>query len=273
MAYVDHLRALTWSIADFRPLRLAGATVGYLHHDHARLLAGHPELRADGDGFAVRAEGLERLGLALHQAGVIGAPRGEPYAVASRFAGPELARVDRSAAVALGVLSTGVHVNGVVWRPDGPHLWIARRSATKATYPGKLDNIVAGAVAAGHDALSTLVKECGEEAGIPPDLAATARPAGAVTYAAAVERGLRRDLLYVFDLSLPEGVQPRPVDGEVESFTLMPAAEVARIVETSDRFKFNVNLVILDFLVRHGLIRPSHPDYPEIVAGLRAPVP
>lgn len=40
---------------------------------------------------------------------------------------------------------TGVHVNGFVTLPDGSQeLWVARRSATKPTWPGKLDHIAAG---------------------------------------------------------------------------------------------------------------------------------
>lgn len=38
----------------------------------------------------------------------------------------------------------------------------------------------------------------------------------------------------------------------------------------TDDFKFNVNLVIIDFLIRHGLLRPDdEPDYVAIVHGLR----
>jgi hypothetical protein len=43
-------------------------------------------------------------------------------------------------------------------------------------------------------------------------------------------------------------------------------------VRDTDDFKFNVPLVILDFLVRHGWLRPEDPDYVEIVAGLRRDV-
>ena len=38
----------------------------------------------------------------------------------------------------------GVHVNGYTIKPDGSHMWIARRSKDKPTFPGKLDHIVAG---------------------------------------------------------------------------------------------------------------------------------
>ena len=41
----------------------------------------------------------------------------------------------------------------------------------------------------------------------------------------------------------------------------------------TDAFKLNCNLTIIDFLVRHGFITPEEPDYLEILAGLRAPLP
>jgi hypothetical protein len=48
---------------------------------------------------------------------------------------------------------------------------------------------------------------------------------------------------------------------------------VPRVLETvreTELFKFNVNLTIIDFAVRHGFIDPdSEPNYQEIVLGLR----
>lgn len=39
----------------------------------------------------------------------------------------------------------GVHINGYVTLPDGSkELWVAKRSSTKPTWPGKLDHIAAG---------------------------------------------------------------------------------------------------------------------------------
>ena len=78
-----------------------------------------------------------------------------------------LAQLDRGALPSFGVLAVGVHVNGLVRRPDGLHLWVARRAANKALDPGKLDHIVAGGVPAGLTPADTLVKEAEEEASIP----------------------------------------------------------------------------------------------------------
>jgi len=57
--------------------------------------------------------------------------------------------------------------------------------------------------------------------------------------------------------------------GEIESFALWPIERVARTVAETREFKDNCNLVIIDFLIRHGLIQPDDPDYVALVSGLR----
>lgn len=58
-------------------------------------------------------------------------------------------------------------------------------------------------------------------------------------------------------------------DGEVESFELMDIEKVKDIISSTDDFKDNCNLVIIDFMVRHGLLQPESPGYLDIVSGLR----
>ncbi len=41
----------------------------------------------------------------------------------------------------------------------------------------------------------------------------------------------------------------------------MPAAAVLERIRNSFDFKFNVNLVMLDFAVRHGILPPDDPEY------------
>jgi hypothetical protein len=52
--------------------------------------------------------------------------------------------MERSAAVLFGVLTFGVHLNMYTKCPNTGNIkmWIARRSATKPTWPGRLDNAV-----------------------------------------------------------------------------------------------------------------------------------
>jgi 8-oxo-dGTP pyrophosphatase MutT (NUDIX family) len=180
--------------------------------------------------------------------------RDEEFDVRARPDGPVLARIDRGAIPQFGIQATGVHVNGLVRRSDGVQLWIARRAMDKLLDPGKLDHIVAGGVPAGLDPAETLVKEAGEEAGMPPQLAAAAVHVGVISYAMERPEGLRRDLVHCYDLLLPEDFAPVAADGEVEAFELWPLARAFEAVRDTDDFKFNVNLVLIDLFIRQGLI-------------------
>jgi thiamine pyrophosphokinase len=165
------------------------------------------------------------------------------------------------------VISQGVHVNGFVRRPDGPHLWVGWRSATKPVAPGQMDHIVAGGIPAGLSPEECLVKEAAEEASLPPEVAARAVPVGRISYVMVNDEGLRRDVLHCYDLELPEGTIPRPQDDEVERFELWPARDLLRVVLEAGPVKFNVNLVLADFFLRHGLLDTLTPAE---VARLRA---
>ena len=147
-----------------------------------------------------------------------------------------------------------MHVNGLVRRADGLHVWIARRAADKLLDPGKLDHITAGGVPAGLTPEQTLVKEAAEEAAIPASLASQARHVATIGYAMERPEGLRRDLLHCYDLDLPEDFMPQAADGEVASFELWPIARVLQTVRDTDDFKFNVNLVLIDLFLRQGLV-------------------
>ena len=99
---------------------------------------------------------------------------------------------------------------------------------------------------------------------------ARAQPVGALTYTMEVPQGLRRDVLFVYDLTLPEDFYPVDQDGEHSSFSQMPATEALDRVAATDEFKFNVNLVIIDFAIRHGVLKPEHPEYLKLIRGLQS---
>lgn len=131
---------------------------------------------------------------------------------------------------------------------------------------------MAGGQPASLSIAENVAKECAEEAGVPASLVeAGASPAGVVSYASLSEeeKGCKRDVLFVFDLELPAGFVPEPCDGEVERFDLLPLDAAAALVARSDRFKDNCNLVLADFFIRHGVLRPDDEGYLELVAGLR----
>ncbi|MEX2642056.1 MAG: DUF4743 domain-containing protein [Acetobacterales bacterium] len=282
MAFLDHIRACNngGDRAGWLPFRVAGATVGTVRPEFASLLrAPDGPFRVDGQAVAVdealstpdmRSAAAGRFLHALAGQGHIRAWKGEPYPVLTGWGAALLMTLERAAAPYLGIRAFGLHVVGYVRKPDGPHLWIARRALDRATSPGKLDTIVAGGQPAGLSLSGNLVKESAEEAGMPAELARTARPAGTVSYVQRVPEGLRRDTLFVYDIEVPAGFLPVCADGENEGYELWPVAEVAARVRDTDDFKFNVSLVLIDFLIRHGVVTPDNePDYLRLVAGLR----
>jgi len=81
-------------------------------------------------------------------------------------------RIERSGIALFGFRAYGCHINGYIEDPDTHEIkmWIAQRSLTKQTFPGKLDNIVAGGIAFPYNPTETAIKECLEEASMPNEI-------------------------------------------------------------------------------------------------------
>jgi 8-oxo-dGTP pyrophosphatase MutT (NUDIX family) len=238
------------------PLFIGKARVGFVLPELADALAGFAAIRRTGEAVVLDdAAALDPIAEAVAAQG-FGRRRREMFDVRADTDpdGAVLTRIDRGALPAFGITATGVHVNGLVQRPDGVWLWVARRAANKALDPNKLDHIVAGGVCAGMTAAETLVKEAEEEAAIPAPLAATAQRVGTITYALERFEGLRRDRLICYDLWLPEDFVPHPADGEVAGFELWPLERALAAARETDDFKFNVTLVLIDLFLRCGMV-------------------
>ena len=237
------------------PFRMGSSLVGWVRRDFARALADFAPVSASADGVTLAAEAageLEGIARSLSVAGWF-RWRDEAFDVRAEPGGVVLGRVDRGALPAFGLLAEGVHVNGLVRRGGALFVWIARRAANKALDPGKLDHLVAGGVPAGMTPWETLIKEAAEEAGIGEEMAARAVKVSEIAYAMERPEGLRRDLLHCYDLFVPEDFVPHAADGEVEEFFLWPVERVLETVRETDRFKFNVNLVLIDLFRRNGV--------------------
>jgi 8-oxo-dGTP pyrophosphatase MutT (NUDIX family) len=248
--------------------RLGQVRVGWVKPGLAKALAAFPQVAANGTGVWLRdPAALAPIARTLSQQGHF-RWRNEAFDVRAVPDGPVLAQIDRGALPSFGVFAVGAHLNGLVHRPDGLHLWIAKRAENKALDPGKLDHITAGGVPAGLTPWQTLIKEAEEEAAIPPSLTSRARPVATIAYSMERAEGLRRDIVHCYDLDLPDSFIPRAADGEVAAFELCPLAEVLATVRDTDAFKFNVNLVLIDLFLRHGLI--AGPEAAEVRGALDA---
>ena len=283
MSYLDRIRAANkHDLGNFLPFRVNRVRVGCVKRSFAVTLARWPEvfrvdehcvsLAAALDGARVpaseRTRAVGEVLQTLREEGYIDGWRDELYPVNRGWSEAPFLLVERAAVPWLGVRGYGVHLNGFVRARDGLKMWIARRSLSKPTGPGKLDQMVAGGQPAGIGLYDNMMKECWEEAGIPVAVAGGAKAVGAISYALETRVGFRPDLIFNFDLELPEHFTPVNTDGEVEAFYLWSMAQVMEAVRDGDAFKFNCALVVIDFLVRHGYIAADDPDYSDIVEGL-----
>lgn len=279
MSFLDRIHECNdHDLSGFVPFETAGARVGWVRRGFADLLRPFDDVFALRDGrialadtlvdYDQRSRAVEAVLRQLAGQGHIPGWRDEPYPVGTGFTAPPLFQMERAAVPRFGVPAYGVHINGFTRRDGDIHMWIGRRAAGKATFPGMLDNMIAGGQPVGLGLAENVVKEAGEEAGVPPDLAQGAAPVGAISYCCESADGLKPDVMFCYDLELPADFIPRNSDGEISEFMLLPAAEVMEITAATNEFKFNCNLVNIDFFVRHGLLAPDHPDYVDILRGL-----
>ena len=282
MSFHDHIAACNnYDLARVVPLFAGNDRVGLLRRDNAAALRRFPDVFAVGDDrvsllargdVAAVSGAVDAVVDALVAEKRIPKSRSETFDVAPRWGAPVVFRLDRGAVPFFGTRAYGVHVNGYRRIGSMLDLWVGRRSPDKSVAPDKLDNLVAGGIGNGHGLQETLLKEGEEEASLPRGLTSRAVPAGAVSYRMENELGIRDDVLFAFDLEMPTDFVPKNQDGEIVHFELIPASAVLDRVRASDDFKFNVNLVILDFALRHGLLRPDDPEYLDVATGLHRPL-
>ncbi|KAJ8120305.1 hypothetical protein ONZ43_g2952 [Nemania bipapillata] len=202
--------------------------------------------------------------------------RAEPYRILGLEDRREV-RIARAGSAVFGVHTMGVHVLGFCRDNDGGmKLWIPRRSPTKQTFPGMLDNTVGGGLTADEDVVGCLAREAQEEASLPEAwVREHAKPVSTISYfsirderaGGPEEVGLLQPATQVlYDLELPADMVPQPLDGEVAEFLLWTPEKTIQALHEG-QFKLNSAVAWIDFFIRHGYINAQNePDYLELVA-------
>jgi isopentenyldiphosphate isomerase len=260
--------ARRFDAAAHRPFWIGAEQVGWIRASDVPLLARWPDvfeidrgsssarvtLAAAFNTVDLRSAALGSVIGALAAEGRIPGWRNETYAIRNAFDAPPLAYIERAASRFFGTMTYAVHLNGVVEYADGaPQLWIARRSDTKATDPGMLDNVVAGGIGWGFGIDATIVKECWEEAGIPEEIAARAVAGRTAHVLQSLPEGTQAEQIFIYDLALPADFAPRNQDGEVGEHRLARIDEVARWIEEG-ALTVDASLATLDCLLRRRWI-------------------
>ncbi|ACC69528.1 DUF4743 domain-containing protein [Paraburkholderia phymatum] len=246
------------------PFVIGDERVGWIRANGVPLLARWPDvfdidaqrvvLAPQFDTVDLRSAALGSVIGALAAEGRIPGWRDETYAIRNAFDAPPLAYIERAASRFFGTMTYAVHLNGVVeYVGRAPQLWIARRSETKATDPGMLDNVVAGGIGWGFSLAGTIVKECWEEAGIPEEIAARAVAGRTAHVLQSLPEGTQAEQIFIYDLALPEDFAPRNQDGEVGEHRLARIEDVAQAIEEG-AMTVDASLATLDCLLRRRWI-------------------
>jgi 8-oxo-dGTP pyrophosphatase MutT (NUDIX family) len=117
----------------------------------------------------------------------------------------------------------------------------------------------------------TVAKESWEEAGIPADLAATARAGGTVGIFREQPDGIQHETIFVHDLRLPIDFAPANQDGEAVEHRRVSLPEAARLIAIEsgpEAVTADAALVALDCLLRYGAV-PADSPYHAPLAALR----
>jgi 8-oxo-dGTP pyrophosphatase MutT (NUDIX family) len=172
-------------------------------------------------------QALQRWAERLRDAGFLPGYRDEAILVYGATEAQPLFRIERALLRPLGLLLRTVQLNVFVLEDRGLSIWVARRSATKAVDPGRLDCLVGGGIRGGDTPLATLLRECQEEAGIPRQLARRAIPVGVIDSIAAAGDAagavLHRERAMLYDLKVGPDFRPELLDGEIEEAALLEA--------------------------------------------------
>lgn len=190
--------------------------------------------------------------------------------------------VERFSSALFGVTQRGAHMFAYTYTPEGEmKVWIQRRAKHLYTYPGMLDATVAGGVKSGVSPFETMLAEAEEEASLPADLIRQhCRSRGILSHMGLTGKGFPGEqglvvpnIVYTYDIELPEDVVPTPRDDEVECFYAMTVQEVKAAL-LNEEFNPGPGAVLIDFLIRHSYLTPENePDLVEISMRLHRMLP
>jgi 8-oxo-dGTP pyrophosphatase MutT (NUDIX family) len=249
---------------DFLPIHflggaLAGEAIGHLNPEFipflresldkspiAYLSMGSNHLTIAKARPILLSESLAKLADRMHQGGFIPGWRHEDFAWIDQN-GHEYFRLERSAFRTFGFRSMATHINGYT---QSGNLWLGRRSETKQTDPGRLDNLAAGGIGADETPWINARRELWEEAGVPPQISDQIEPVGRIHMRRPIPgRGFHDEQLYIYDLELADNFVPTNHDGEVSGFIEISLSEAAARI-LADEFTSDAAFVTADFILR-----------------------
>ena len=251
--------------ADYMPIYLSrGAAgdqvIGHLNPEfipylqESLLKTAIPLVSINNDRLSIMASRPKDLSASLYHladrmrnGGFIPGWRNEDFAWIDQN-GHKYFRLERAAFRTFGFRSMATHINGYTSHGS---IWLGRRSETKPTDPGKLDNLAAGGITADETPWVSARRELWEEAGVPEQIADQIEPAGRIHMRRPIPgRGFHDEQLYIYDLEFAENFIPTNHDGEVSGFIEISLSEAAARI-LADEFTSDAAFVTADFILRN----------------------
>lgn len=256
--------------AESLPLFIAGQRCGWLFAKAAQALKvlKHVEILHDSahighlvsSGPELNAL-LATVATTLRQAGCAPGWRNElldvwpeqPLGSASSLDSQPLGAIERGVVRPLGLLTRAVHLSG--WSTNG-HLWVARRSLTKATDPGMWDTLVGGLISSQEDVQVGLMRESDEEAGLEAkDIAARTPLRTIARMLRQVPEGYQVEDVLTCECILPAHAIPKNRDGEVVEIQLMAPVTIFNML-IQGAFTLEASIVLAEDLLRRASPTP-----------------
>ena len=255
----------TPDLSAFVPFIINNIGLGFLNQtftqkiaqDIETLVADETALILDNMSWQEVGETLQNIAQQWHHQGLYSGWRDEKYSIRDDSGSP-LFDLERSAFRPLGLLSHAIHINGWIDRAGERLFWIGKRAAHKAVAPNKLDTTAGGGIAAGEEPHSAMVRESWEEAGVPAEWTHCLQQNGTMFSLRPVHRGLHREILYLYDIGLPENFTPQNKDGEVAEFVLMNDNEIAQAIIAGEFMEDSALTLLISMQQRHKF-SATHP--------------
>jgi hypothetical protein len=270
-------RGNTFDRAILTPLSFRDRRIGWVRASFAEALSRYSDVfratemslewRSDSLDFEERSAVLRDVLWALRALPGFGRWNDEDGALYD-VTGAIVARVPRCAIAPLGLRSCGAHINGFFRTDDGPRMWIAERHARNSDFGGMFDTLAGGFISFESSPDKTAENEAFDEAGLDASRFGDARTVGTIKGVRDLGNGVAPYCVHCYDVEFAGGEIPANRDGEVAAFHAFDMPTLMAGLR-ADRFKFNAVPVVVDWLVRHGLVSQTDPARPSLLRELQ----
>ena len=170
------------------------------------------------------------------------------FSESTKFCKNNIFIIKRNLLSLFGLPSYGVHCN--VWRKhkDKFVIYFAKRSEKLKSFPGYIDNTVAGGQPINLSIFENLKKEAYEEAGISCKYLKKVQRGNIVSYFHNNNNNFISAVIFNYHLNKVDELELKNIDGEVESFFSLPLENIYKLLE-KNLLKPNCIIPILDFIL------------------------